>query len=183
MTHLASPQSKGCQFPKPAHLRAFVYGDSMKPGRPNILRYPRDALARTLAELPSEEAARCLAFGSYPRSGFMHINLGPARSWGEPFPMRAASFAPETRRARDAIAQSQTLNGTGAAGGGDRARFARRFSVHSQPSAFERARWPRRRAAGNFGAHTCHPPPDAGCDRRRPRRCGDFLDHRRGGEL
>lgn len=47
--------------PHRAHLRAFVYGDSMKPGRPDILRYPRDALARTLAELPSEEAARCLA--------------------------------------------------------------------------------------------------------------------------
>ncbi|WFE75211.1 hypothetical protein [Roseinatronobacter sp. S2] len=47
--------------PHRAHLRAFVYGDSMKPGRPEILRYPRDALARTLAELPSEEAARCLA--------------------------------------------------------------------------------------------------------------------------
>jgi hypothetical protein len=61
MTHLASPQSKGCQFPHRAHLRAFVYGESMKPGRPDILRYPRDALARALAELPSEEAARCLA--------------------------------------------------------------------------------------------------------------------------
>lgn len=47
--------------PKRAHLRAFVYGDSMKPGRPEILRYPRDVLARILAELPSEEAARCLA--------------------------------------------------------------------------------------------------------------------------
>lgn len=44
-----------------AHLRAFLYGDSMKPGRPEILRHPPDDIAQALAKLPSEEAARCLA--------------------------------------------------------------------------------------------------------------------------
>jgi len=66
-----------------------------------------------------EAAARevgFLGFGTYPRSGFMHIDLGPARNWGEPFPARAAGFVPETRPAREAIAQSRTLQGTGAAG-------------------------------------------------------------------
>ena len=66
-----------------------------------------------------EAAARevgFLGFGFYPRSGFMHIDLGPARVWGERFPVRAVPFAPEVRPAREAIAHSRTLKGTGAAG-------------------------------------------------------------------
>ncbi|MCC5957449.1 MAG: hypothetical protein JJU07_15210 [Natronohydrobacter sp.] len=44
-----------------AHLRAFLHGASMKPGRPDILRHPPDDIAQALAKLPSQEAARCLA--------------------------------------------------------------------------------------------------------------------------
>lgn len=38
-----------------------------------------------------EAAARAtgfLGFGFYPRSGFMHVDLGPARQWGERFAKR-----------------------------------------------------------------------------------------------
>jgi len=66
-----------------------------------------------------EAAARevgFLGFGYYPRSGFIHIDLGPARIWGDRFPARTVPFAPEVPPARDVLADSRTLKGAGAAG-------------------------------------------------------------------
>ena len=68
-----------------------------------------------------EAAARAegfLGFGTYPRSGFTHIDLGPARRWGEPFPARAVPFAAEIPPARERLAESRTMKGSGAAGVG-----------------------------------------------------------------
>jgi hypothetical protein len=66
-----------------------------------------------------EAAARAVGFrgfGFYPRSGFMHIDTGPARQWGERFPPRETAFAPEPPRARETLAESRTLKGAGVAG-------------------------------------------------------------------
>jgi zinc D-Ala-D-Ala carboxypeptidase len=46
----------------------------------------------------------------------MHIDLGPARSWGEPFPIRSTPFVPEVAPAREVLADSRTLKGGGVAG-------------------------------------------------------------------
>jgi len=66
-----------------------------------------------------EAAARevgFLGFGFYPRSGFIHVDLGPARQWGERFPVRATAFAEETPPVREVLAESRTMKGGGAAG-------------------------------------------------------------------
>ena len=61
-----------------------------------------------------EAAARevgFLGFGFYPRSGFIHVDLGPAQQWGERFPVRATAFAAETPPAREVLAESRTMKG------------------------------------------------------------------------
>ena len=66
-----------------------------------------------------EAAAReveFLGFGFYPRSGFMHVDLGPERQWGTRFPGRAMAFAVEPSLAREVLAESRTMKGGGAAG-------------------------------------------------------------------
>ena len=57
-----------------------------------------------------------LGSGYYPRSGFMHIDLGPARSWGVKFAPRAVPFAKEGPIDREKLSESRTLRGAGVAG-------------------------------------------------------------------
>jgi zinc D-Ala-D-Ala carboxypeptidase len=33
--------------------------------------------------------------GTYPKQGFVHVDTGPVRAWGDPFPARETRFAPE----------------------------------------------------------------------------------------
>ena len=64
-------------------------------------------------------AARAVGFtgfGFYPRQNFMHIDIGHARHWGDPFPPRASRFADEPPRPRESLTESRTMKGGGAAG-------------------------------------------------------------------
>ncbi|MHA1127330.1 MAG: YcbK family protein [Alphaproteobacteria bacterium] len=72
-----------------------------------------------------EKAARAVGFtgfGYYPRQNFMHIDIGRARHWGDPFPPRATRsgrttrFAEEPPRLRESLNESRTMKGGGAAG-------------------------------------------------------------------
>lgn len=69
-----------------------------------------------------EAAARSVGFtgfGYYPRSGFMHIDIGPARSWGTPWPRTATSWPTETPRRPESVVEdreAQAAAGAGVAG-------------------------------------------------------------------
>jgi len=72
-----------------------------------------------------EAAARVVGFtgfGFYPRQNFMHIDIGRARHWGDPFPSlatrngRTTRFAPEPPRLRESLTESRSMKGGGAAG-------------------------------------------------------------------
>ncbi len=66
-----------------------------------------------------EAAARevgFLGFGFYPRSGFIHVDLGPERQWGKRFPDRQVAFAVEPPLVREVLSESRTMKGGGAAG-------------------------------------------------------------------
>ena len=61
-----------------------------------------------------ELAAREVGFrgvGYYQKQGFMHIDLGPERTWGKPFPRSATGLRPETK-AREKVTESVTVQAT-----------------------------------------------------------------------
>jgi hypothetical protein len=69
-----------------------------------------------------ESAARTAGFtgfGYYPKSGFMHVDTGPARSWGTPWPITATSWPAETARQPEKLSEdkdAQAAAGAGLAG-------------------------------------------------------------------
>lgn len=69
-----------------------------------------------------EAAARAVGFtgfGYYVKSGFMHIDTGPARSWGQPWPLTATAWPTEPPRQPETLAEdkeAQAAAGAGLAG-------------------------------------------------------------------
>lgn len=70
-----------------------------------------------------EAAARAVGFtgfGYYPKSGFMHVDTGPARSWGTPWPRTKTDWPVEVMRQPEKLAEdreAQAAAGAGLAGG------------------------------------------------------------------
>jgi zinc D-Ala-D-Ala carboxypeptidase len=52
-------------------------------------------------------------FGYYPKSGFMHIDMGPVRTWGTPF-KQGETLLPSEPEARGTVAESTTVQAAGA---------------------------------------------------------------------
>jgi hypothetical protein len=101
----------------PTHNRAVGGAKSSK----HLTGEAFDVAMTNLDPRRFEEAARAAGFkgfGFYPRSGFMHIDMGPARQWGDPFPASATRFSEETSPARENLAESRTMIGGGMAGVG-----------------------------------------------------------------
>lgn len=66
-----------------------------------------------------EAAARSVGFtgfGYYPRSGFMHIDTGPARSWGTPWPRTATSWPTEPPRQPESVVEDREVQAAAGAG-------------------------------------------------------------------
>jgi len=69
-----------------------------------------------------ETAARAVGFkgfGYYPRSGFMHVDTGPARFWGTPWPRTVTDWPTEPPRQPENVAEdreAQAAAGAGVAG-------------------------------------------------------------------
>ncbi|HEV8034393.1 YcbK family protein [Yoonia sp.] len=69
-----------------------------------------------------EAAARAVGFtgfGYYIKSGFMHIDTGPERSWGTPWPVTATAWPTEPPRQAESLkddTEAQAAAGAGVAG-------------------------------------------------------------------
>ena len=69
-----------------------------------------------------ERAARAVGFtgfGYYPKSGFMHIDTGPARTWGTPWPQTATTWPTEPPRQPETLREdkeTQAVAGASVAG-------------------------------------------------------------------
>jgi zinc D-Ala-D-Ala carboxypeptidase len=94
------------------------------PGSSHLLGEAYDVSMVNHDPLKFFEAAKSVGFkgfGHYPRNNFMHIDCGPARSWGASISEWRSSdsrFAAETPLAPETLSQDKTIAGSGVVGAG-----------------------------------------------------------------
>ena len=91
---LGAPMLVTSAYRDPAHNRAVGGAKSSY----HMLGQAFDIRMENHDPVVFEEAARAVGFtgfGFYPKSGFMHIDTGPARKWGTRFPIQTSRFSPE----------------------------------------------------------------------------------------
>lgn len=101
----------------PVHNRAV----SGVPGGQHLLGKAFDISMANHDPHDFEAAARAVGFrgfGFYPKAAgnFMHIDMGPSRTWGTPWPPKTEAFPVEPPRAREDLKDSRTIKGAKGAG-------------------------------------------------------------------
>lgn len=85
------------------HLRGIAFDIRMENQNPTAF----EAAARR---------AGFTGFGYYPKSGFMHIDTGPARTWGTPFAQTDTNLPPEAPRRSETLKEDRDVQVIGGAG-------------------------------------------------------------------
>lgn len=68
--------------------------------------------------LAASKEAGFTGFGTYPKSNFIHSDIGPARSWGNPFPRTATPLPVETVMQPETLSEDKSAIGAVVGGGG-----------------------------------------------------------------
>ena len=91
--------------PGSKHLTAEAFDVSMSNHNP--AEYERDA-----------KSVGFTGFGFYPKSNFIHADIGPARSWGDRFPKTATGLPVERKAAPETITEDKSAVAAMVGGGG-----------------------------------------------------------------
>lgn len=91
--------------PGSLHLQAQAFDVSMSNHNPQ--EYEEDA-----------KAVGFTGFGFYPKSNFIHVDNGPARSWGDRFPVTATGLPVERQAAPETISEDKSAVAAVIGGGG-----------------------------------------------------------------
>ena len=101
---LGQPMLVTSAYRSPAHNRSVGGARASKHMEATAFDIRMDNFDPHAFEVAARDAG-FLGFGYYPKSGFMHIDTGPARSWGTHWPKTANDLPVERPTAPETLAQ------------------------------------------------------------------------------